>query len=83
MPERIAPTRGPQILWFAAACEAVVVCTSLRSGDFLFAGHAVALGCLLAMIAWRGEPARGTRRANLMWGLLVLCGIFLVAAFLT
>jgi hypothetical protein len=61
----------------------VVVYANLRSGNPFFAAHAATLGCVFAMIAWCGEPARGTRRANVLWGLLVLCGIFLGAAFVT
>ncbi len=81
MTERIASARGPLILWFAAACEAMVVYANLRLENLFFAAHAAILGCVFAMIAWRGEPAWGTRRANVLWGLLALCGIFLGAAF--
>lgn len=82
MTEQLAPARGPRILWFAVLCEIGVVYTSLRSGDRVFAAHAATLACLLAMIAWRGEPAWGTRRANTMGGVAVLAAIFLGAALL-
>jgi hypothetical protein len=68
-------------MWLAAAFQVGVVYFSLRQGDYVFAAFGVALGCLLALLAWSGEPARGTGRARLMWGLVALAGILIAVAF--
>jgi hypothetical protein len=70
-------------MWLATAFQAGVVYWSFRSGDYLFAAHAVTLACTFALLAWKGEPARGTGQARMMWGLLGLSGIFIGAAFVS
>lgn len=37
------------------------------------------MGCLFALLAWRGEPARGTAGEKVMWGLIVLSMTFFTA----
>jgi hypothetical protein len=81
MLEQAGQSRGIPVMWLAAAFQAGVVYFSLRQGNHVFAAFGVALGGLFALLAWRGEPVRGTGRARLMWALVALSGILIAAAF--
>ena len=71
--------RGKPILWLAVVLQLGGVYLSLRLGNYLFAVGILALVGLLVQLAWRGEPARGSGRAKLMWGLLLVSGMLMVA----